>query len=112
MMQGLIEDGADAAVLYEYSCKPTQHRLSDLNLVAGIIAHVSECDALLEIGAEMLGSMEVEAPAPQEEPSFTDELLKLLHDEYAGKGAYKLGVDRGLEELILELIEYRIKNFY
>ncbi len=33
-------------------------------------------------------------------------------DEYAGKGAYKLGVDRGLEELILELIEYRIKNFY
>ena len=33
-------------------------------------------------------------------------------DEYTDKGSFKLAVDRRLEELILELIEYRISNYY
>lgn len=93
MLQGLVEDGADAAVLYEYTCKPSQHTIADLNMVSSIIAHVSEYDALLEIGAEVLGSMELVKPTPGEEASFTDELLKLLQEEYAGKGGDALKND-------------------
>ena len=33
-------------------------------------------------------------------------------DEYTDKGSFKLAVDRRLEELTLELIEYRISNYY
>ena len=113
LVQGLLSDGVDAMAVYEYSAAPDRHTVGDLAPVASILSHLSESEAILTIGSELLADV---APDTEEgEQELTGKLLEIVFSAYAEGDTAAIQNDLGalaalLDQLIVDFNDQRLDD--